>query len=192
MNTLTGEEKIWEAFKKGDPQAFKALYDHYVNALYAYGMMLCHDNDKVQDCIHDLFIALWDSRHSFSIPVSGKAYLMVSLRRRVFDKGPKLDSLTDGLDHLDENTLKETDHEARWILKESTEENNAQLQDAFNKLSDRQREIIHMKYFQELDYDEIGRIMGLNYQSARNLVTRALAALRKEMLLLVMILLMFT
>ena len=37
-----------------------------------------------------------------------------------------------------------------------------------------------MKYFQQMEYEEIARVMDLNYQSARNLVTRALAALRKE------------
>jgi DNA-directed RNA polymerase specialized sigma24 family protein len=60
------------------------------------------------------------------------------------------------------------------------------------RISDRQREIIHMKYIQQLDYEDIARIMSLNYQSARNLVTRALAALRKEMTLILLILILLT
>jgi DNA-directed RNA polymerase specialized sigma24 family protein len=58
------------------------------------------------------------------------------------------------------------------------------------RISDRQREIIHMKYIQQLDYEDIARIMSLNYQSARNLVTRALAALRREMTLILLILIL--
>jgi len=45
-----------------------------------------------------------------------------------------------------------------------------------------------MKYFQQMEYEDIARIMNLNYQSARNLVTRALIALRKEMLVVLLIL----
>ncbi|MGO8056305.1 RNA polymerase sigma factor, partial [Rhizobium leguminosarum] len=62
------------------------------------------------------------------------------------------------------------------------------LEKGLAKISDRQREIIHMKYFQQMEYEDIARIMNLNYQSARNLVTRALVALRKEMLVILLIL----
>ena len=66
------------------------------------------------------------------------------------------------------------------------------LDAALSRIIDRHREIIHMKYYQQLEYEEIAQIMDLNYQSARNLVNRALIALRKEMLLIVTLLLMFT
>ena len=191
MNNLTGEEKFWENFKKGDLDALKALYDHYINDLHAYGMILSPDTDKVKDCIHDLFLALWDSRHNFSVPNSGKAYLMVSLRRRIFDKGSKMDSLIQSTENLEAGKIYLVDHQSTWIEQEDAEKQNQQLERAMNRLTDRQKEIIHMKYFQELDYEEIGRIMDLNYQSARNLVNRAIAALRKEMLGVVMLLLIF-
>lgn len=125
------------------------------------------------------------------MPNSGKAYLMVSLRRRIFDKGSKIDSLTVGLAEIEENKVTDPDHETRWIESQESESQNQKLVSALERLSDRQREIIHMKFYQQLDYDEIGRIMDLNYQSARNLVNRALTALRKEMLLAVILLLIF-
>lgn len=191
MDTLTGEEKFWEDFKKGDLDALKALYDHYISDLYAYGMMLSQDTDKVKDSIHDLFLALWDSRHNFSVPQSGKAYLMVSLRRRIFDKGSKMDSLIQSTENLEASKVYVLDHQSAWLEHEDAEKQNQLLERAMNRLTDRQKEIIHMKYFQELDYEEIGSVMDLNYQSARNLVNRAIAALRKEMLGIVMLLLIF-
>ena len=188
---MTDETKHWESFKEGDINALQALYKYYVDLLYSYGMALCADSDRVKDCIHDLFISLWDSRKNFAMPNSGKAYLMVSLRRRIFDKGSKIDSLTVDLDEMEENKVTDTDHESRWIESQETDSQNLKLVSALSRLSDRQREIIHMKYYQQLDYDEIGRIMDLNYQSARNLVNRALTALRKEMLLIVILILIF-
>lgn len=188
---MTDEIKYWESFKRGDINALQDLYKHYADLLYSYGMVLCGDSDRVKDSIHDLFISLWDSRKNFTLPNSGKAYLMVSLRRRIFDKGSKIDSLTVDLDEIEENKVTDTDHESKWIESQETDSQNQKLGKALERLSDRQREIIHMKYYQQLDYDEIGRIMDLNYQSARNLVNRALTALRKEMLLVVILLLIF-
>ena len=189
IHCLTDEARHWESFKEGDTNALRVLYDHYADTLYQYGMILCGDHDKVKDCIHDLFLSLWDSRKNMTIPSSGKAYLMVSLRRRIFDKKSKIESLTVGIEDPAEISPSESDHEAVWIANEDSEKQDLKLSNALSQLSHRQREIIHMKYYQQLEYEEIGQIMGLNYQSARNLVTRALIALRKEMLAIVIILL---
>ncbi len=169
-------------------EALRALYDQYIVEMHRYGMIITQDTDKVKDCIQDLFISLWTSRDSLTIPSSGKAYLMASLRRRIFDKGGKVLSLTDDMTNVEENSRFTEDHEAKWIEMEDVAIQNQKLEAAMNRLSERQREIIYMKFQQEMEYEEIGKIMDLNYQSARNLVNRALTALRKEMLLFVMLL----
>ena len=56
-----------------------------------------------------------------------------------------------------------------------------QLNMAMDTLSPRQREAIYLKFISELSYNEIGLIMKLNYQSARNLVFRALEKLRESL-----------
>lgn len=176
------EKRHWEAIKAGDPQALKELYTAYVDPLYGYGMILCNDADKVKDCIHDLFVSVWEGRKNFMIPHSGKAYLMASLRRKIFDKGTRIRELTETVAEVEDANDQGNDPETTWIQTEELQLRNSKLDHAVNGLSDRQREIIFMKYYQEMEYEEIGRVMNLNYQSARNLVNRALAALRKEML----------
>ncbi len=169
--------------------ALRTLYDTYIKDLYQYGVILNQDPEKVKDCIHDLFISLWNSREKMAIPQSGKAYMMVSLRRRIFDKGSKIRSMTGDMEQLEENKMITMDDETKWIESENEALRNLKLETAINQLSERQKEIIYMKYYQEMEYEDIGRIMDLNYQSARNLVNRALSVLRKEMLFFVMLLL---
>lgn len=41
-------------------------------------------------------------------------------------------------------------------------------------LTPRQREVIYYRFIEELSYDDICQIMGLNYQSAYNLLQRSL------------------
>ena len=182
------ETKHWENLKSGDINALQELYNHHIGALYKYGMVLCHDEDKVKDSIHDMFLSFWNNRNGLTVPTSGKAYLMVSLRRRIFDKGPKSNLETSPLEEADLDDQFTTDPEKQWVLSEEEGEKQQKLEDAMSRISDRQREIIHMKYFQQMEYEDIARVMNLNYQSARNLVTRALAALRNEMITLILIL----
>ncbi len=175
------ESKQWEALKAGDIRALSVLYQLHADSLYRYGMVLCHDADRVRDCLHDLFLFCWTNREGMSLPTHGKAYLMVSLRRRIFEKNAKTPSLILSLENADPETLSTEDHETAWIRNEDEQTFNEKLKKALSGLSERQQEIIHMKYFQRMDYEDIARIMDLNYQSARNLVNRALTALRKEM-----------
>ena len=46
-------------------------------------------------------------------------------------------------------------------------------------MSPRQREIIYYRFFEGLDYSAICELMGLNYQSAYNLLQRSLSRLRE-------------
>ena len=184
------ETKHWETLKAGNIHSLQELYNLHIGGLYAYGMVLCQDTDRVKDSIHDLFLNIWNNRQGFSIPASGKAYLMVSLRRKIFDRGSKRDQLTVSLDDSGMDQELDSDAEEQWIQSEEESESRLKLGKAMAQLSDRQKEIIHMKYFQQMEYEEIARIMDLNYQSARNLVNRALLVLRKEMITLVLILLL--
>ena len=55
----------------------------------------------------------------------------------------------------------------------------ASIEKYFHKLSPRQREIINLYYIEERKYDDICRIMGINYQSVRNLMHRSISRLRE-------------
>lgn len=184
------EVKVWESLKNGDPDGLRDLYSMHVDDLYRYGIVLCREPEKVKDCIHDLFVYIWSIRDRVNIPDSSKAYLMVSLRRRLFDKGTKMETLTVAMDSTEQLSILTEGQEEQWIERENDEARQQQLDKALDQLSARQREIIHMKYYQQMDYEEIGKIMDLNYQSARNLVTRALSVLRKEMTIIITILLL--
>ena len=63
---------------------------------------------------------------------------------------------------------------------ESEADNQAKhLMQAFSQLSSHQQEIIYLYYVNELKHDEIAEIMGINYQSSKNLLFRSLSSLRK-------------
>jgi len=50
--------------------------------------------------------------------------------------------------------------------------------DALSRLTNRQKEIIYLKYYQNLSYEEVSEIMNINYQVARNLLYQAIKSLK--------------
>src|SRR6201985_3714086 len=52
-----------------------------------------------------------------------------------------------------------------------------------NELPRRQKEVIYLRYFEEMDYTQIAEVMGIHYQSVLNLTQKALLKLRSADLL---------
>ena len=65
------------------------------------------------------------------------------------------------------------------MSKEHDAEKTARVLQALAQLSNRQKEIIYLKYYQELSYDEVSEIMNINYQVARNLLYQSIKSLKK-------------
>jgi RNA polymerase sigma factor (sigma-70 family) len=177
------DKKIWNNLRNGDQKALEEIYRTYFSELYNYGKKLSRDENNVEDCIQELFVELWNRREKLSETNAIKPYLFVSLKRKIFHSIKKLRKST-------ETELEERYFDAELaideilIAKETTTEQKNNLKSAFDELSDRQKEILYLKYYAEMDYDEITEIMDMNYQSARNLVSRAIQKLAKHMLMM--------
>ncbi len=177
------DKKIWNNLRNGDQKALEEIYRTYFEALYSYGKKLSRDENTVEDCIQELFVELWNRRDKLSETNVIKPYLFVSLKRKIFHTIKKLRKSTDT--ELEEKYFDaELSIDEILIAKETTVEQKSNLKSAFNELSDRQKEILYLKYYSEMDYDEITDIMDMNYQSARNLVSRAIQKLAKHMMVI--------
>jgi RNA polymerase sigma factor (sigma-70 family) len=178
-----GESETWKKFKNGDKQALSDLYHTYYPSLFQYGRKLCGDEVLTEDCIQDLFFVLWKNRNSLDDVRSVKAYMYKSFRGKLFRMIKK--SRSGGLRLLHPETY-EGEPEQSWedifIHQQSTEEQQARLRKALEKLSSRQKEIMYLRFYKELSYEEIAEVVPLSYQSIRNCVHASLKTLRKLLL----------
>ena len=82
----------------------------------------------------------------------------------------------------------------------ASENNNIKLdllQGAINKLPDRQKEAVYLRYYNNLSGQEIAEIMNINHQSVRSTLAKALNNLRDDLgvseeILIPMLILYFT
>jgi len=185
LKRLVNDLDLWRQLKTGDRSALERIYREHVALLLRYGGRFSASNALVEDCVQDLFVDLWRRREALSDTDSIRRYLLVALRRRVIQRLDRhRKRFRDGAPG--EYEFRATPaHDATLAAGEAAAEQSARLAAAFEQLSDRQREIVYLKYYGGFDYDDIGAIMDLNYQSARNLLSRALKKLKELLVLLV-------
>nr|WP_298935608.1 sigma-70 family RNA polymerase sigma factor [uncultured Dyadobacter sp.] len=177
----TREIEQWQAFKAGDMNSFSRLLDLYYPLLLRYGYKLYPDKEFVKDCVHDLFVGLWNSRGRLADVCSVKAYLFASLRKNIIREKSRSKWLT-AVETMDDNVHAENGFhiEAMMIAQEHEQHNVKKLQFHLNQLTNRQREALYLKYTHELSYEQLAATMGINYRSAVNLVHEAVKSLRKS------------
>ncbi|HSC54727.1 MAG TPA: RNA polymerase sigma factor [Phnomibacter sp.] len=184
--TKVEERGWWEAFKQGDQQALHELYTRYFDRLYSYGYRLCNQRDLLEDIVQEFFLKLMRTRQNLATPDSVQAYMFHGFRMLLIDK-------------LAQQNRRLSKENAEWIPfdmgemhdrmadKELDRERTAKLKKALDQLTDRQREAIFLRYFEELPYPEIANMLQLSQKAAYKLIGRAMAVLKDSATMLVMI-----
>lgn len=176
MKAAQPDIKLWEAYKNGDKDAFSALFRKYYSPLFLYGSKIMQDQSALEDCIQELFMELWKSRSQAEVK-SVKAYLFKSLKYKIYRQLSQRKITSESF--LKEDMVFELSHDTFLIHREEESEKASLLIKAFDKLSNRQKEVIYLKYYLGLSYDEVSEIMEINYQVARNLLYLAIRSMKK-------------
>lgn len=184
------DEVLWQQLQQGSELALGKLINRYFNPLLNYGHKFIRDEAFVKDCVQEVFIEIWNRRDRISTPDSVRAYLLSSVRRRVLREGYRQQiSRDDEPADLENNDfLSEFSPEWTIIEQESLAETTHRIADALAKLPKRQREAIYLRYYQNLERDEIAGIMNVNPQSVSNLLQAAYASIRENWPILLLLL----
>ncbi|MTH16686.1 sigma-70 family RNA polymerase sigma factor [Flavobacterium sp. LC2016-01] len=179
---VVDDNTLWNKLKDGDEQSFSMLFERYYADLVRYGNSLSPFEEKVQDCIQDVFTDVWIYRSSLQSSVVVKAYLLSSVRKRIarlherdhiFRKTASTDSIAFLLEFsVDHELLDEADDDAKGKI--------IHLNKLLNDLPSRQKEALYLRYHQGLSVEQIAEMLDVNYQSASNLLHRGLMTLRRE------------
>lgn len=164
--------QYWNAFTNGDREALGLLFKMYYPHLYKYGNKIVADTQVLEDCIQELFIELWQQKNP-PPTLSVKAYLLKALKYKL------LKTLHKKSLQLHDSVAFEISYESFIIGRQEDEEKIKKVVQAIDQLSNRQKEIIYLKFYQNLSYEEVSEIMNINYQVARNLLHQAIKAMRK-------------
>lgn len=163
--------------KEGNQDAFAALFKLYYPELKAYGLKISGSTEIAQEGIQQLFLKIWEKKQRLNTVQNPKAYLLKAYRSTLLDL---LSSEKKRNAQLTDLSFQLTYQEFSSFQDSSTNE-SLPIYQLVNQLSDKQREIIFLKFYNDLSYQEIAEIVGINYQTVRNYMVKAIGVLRKKM-----------
>lgn len=161
---------------QGDRDAFGALFQRHYALLYQFGYKICPEPATLEDTIQELFVEIWQKKNSPELQ-SVKAYLLQALKYKLY-KLFRNKNLTVSMPEGEGNF--ELSHDTFIISREQDAERLKKIIEGLNDLPTRQKEIIYLKIYKGLSYEEISEVMGINYQVVRNLLCQALKNFRKK------------
>jgi RNA polymerase sigma-70 factor (ECF subfamily) len=181
---------LWQQVLEGDTTALKQIHNELFDGLYNYALKVVQDEDVADDAVQELFIKLWTKRSSIGNLEKVKQYFFSSLRRQLLNELRNLN-----LRQLKIKAIKEPDIEFSpeeiLIKAEHDQSIKAKLLEMLSLLPERQKEVIYLHYFQNLDYSEIALIMEINYQSVLNHAQKAIQKLRSDFFILLIVIAFF-
>lgn len=190
QSDVSGDAELWSKIKSGDRAGMEGLYTKYAQELFRLGMSIKGDRSLVKDCIQDVFLNLWQYRHTVRPTDNVKLYLFKCLSNKIYKEVGKDKKRYGHLNpELEENL--QNDQEGDMEISPFTSENTKNLKHALNSLPARQQEVIQLLYYENHSYEDISIIMGINVQSVYTLAWKAIANLKKRIGTIVIFLLYF-
>lgn len=168
----------WQKFLDGDREALGTIFSQYFSDLFAYGMKIIASDDLVKDHIQELFVRLWEKRSQLGIVRNVKVYLLVSLKNDLLQT--IRNNRYDTLDRSTKSNQFVISFEDFIIEKEQETELAQKVASCLEKLTARQREVIYLRFYHNLDFPHLAEVMEMNIQSVRNLLFRTLEKIRRE------------
>ncbi len=178
-NPTDANAVLWLKFKSGDAAAFGELSQVHYRALYNYATKFSSDSEFIRDCIQELYLDLWERRAFLSETAFVKSYLLKALRHRLIKESVRLKRFkepkellfdADGADLSIESTIIENEHLKHQIKR---------LNQIVSHLSKRQQEIIYLRFYQNLENEDISHVMNLGRQSVANLLYRTIKEIKE-------------
>ena len=175
----TTDAALWDDFLVGSKAAYAYLYATHAGTLYNYGYKIAQNRELTEDSLQDLFLTILETRERLGRTDSIEFYLMRALRRDIVRKLTHAQRFDHDVDTLDFTI--EFRYEPTWLDTQISKEQSTMLLHELNNLPPRQKEALFLKYFDNLSYEEIAGVMGIEQTSVYKIVYKAIASLQKRM-----------
>lgn len=172
----TRTTELWNCMRAGDANSLKELYNSFYHFLFSSNFAICTDRDIVKDSIHEAFLNIWINRDKLPSVNSVGGYLNTCVRRKLIDALKK--------ESHHEATLLRLEHEHEFSYEEviiafqEQEATSKTLQEALLQLTNKQKEAIQLRYFENKNYEEIAQLLGCEQRTIYNRIYEAVERLR--------------
>jgi RNA polymerase sigma-70 factor (ECF subfamily) len=159
----------------GDTQAFAQLYEAYKNLVYRTAFLLLDDPEEAEDALQEIFLQLYRTLGRYD-PARGafSTWLYrITVNHCLNRRRSRRSQLHLGIDQL------EAIASPGNLDKQASD--NQQLQQAMDRLSEKLRVVVVLRYFLELSYAEIAQALEIPLGTVQSRLNQAMQNLRSEL-----------
>ncbi len=186
INKQTEDRDLINAYVKGNEKAFEILLMRHKNKIHRFISMKLRDNDLTEDIFQETFIKIINTLKSGAYNEEGKflPWAMRIAHNLVIDhfrKSSRVRLISESSSKSDDfnifSTLKLTDENIEQSI--TRVELESQMVDLVEYLPDTQRDILKMRIFQDLSFQDISEMENISINTALGRMRYALINLRK-------------
>ena len=178
---------LWQQMIEGDKDSLGELFDILGKEMIAYAHKISTDRSIAKDAVQDVFVDLWQYRSNLSQDVQVRFYLYRSVKRAVLRNIKWMPSVLDDVEHF-ADTVNVASVETEFCEIETEQQQQLHIEQSLQLLSQREREIITLKYYSNLKLKDIAALLELKEQTIANTLQNALTKLRKNLIHLLILL----
>jgi RNA polymerase sigma-70 factor (ECF subfamily) len=172
------DEELMREIKADNMLAFDVLYNRYCNKVYQFGEAILRSQWESESLMQDVFMKLWENRHSVQKDSSVKSYLFTTTYHSAISTIRKKTREVEYMDYLKSIQVVDpgpVDMELEF------KELSDKLEEALGRLPSRQREVYVLHKRKGLKYSEIAEKLNISVNTVENHMSRALKAIRKDL-----------
>lgn len=167
------DEQLMTAYLDGDQHAFRCLFNRYAPQLHRAALRRGLSADDAADVVQQAFVHLHQGRRDFKPDSALRPWLYTIAFNIMRDYGRRRFSQRRLRERLAREPSVEATKEPTSVCSQPTV-----MQKALNRLSNAQREVLVLHYFEELSFKEIAGILGGKEGAVRGRAHRAYEKLR--------------
>ena len=162
--------------QKGDKSAFENIYNFFYKRIHRYCDYNLRKKEIAEDIAQETFIKCWKSLPSFSFRKGGsfQAFLFRIARNLIIDESRKKKTIK-----LEEYLEEDADQNLEEELDKRDKE--SRIKDAINKLEELDKQIIILRYFEDLSFSEVEEVTSIKSGALRVRTHRILKKLSEEL-----------
>lgn len=173
---LHNEKGLLVKVANGDEEAFRLLYDHYRQKMYAYAHHLTSSSLLADEVVQEVFLKVWLHRQKLPQVTHFNAWLYTITRNQLLDALKKIAKETISRKALYQ-VLPESVNNADDAVMQK--ENDKLLQQALSQLSSQQQIIYHLSRNKGMKYEEIARQLHIAPNTVKVHIVNALRTIRE-------------
>jgi RNA polymerase sigma-70 factor, ECF subfamily len=162
--------------QRGDQNAFAKLYDEYFNQIQRFVLFKISDKEKTEELINTIFTKTFQYLLKNEEIDNFRALLYQIARHAIIDFYRSQGQHLVSLDEIQEKNYNEQNNlDERIDIKIDLEK----IKEALNKIPDHYKEVLVLRFVEELSFKEIGKMIDQKEATVRMIVHRGLKEMRR-------------